>query len=50
MTGMHPPWILGRESLTRPARKGDAMTTAQMATYVHDQIDRARAQLNAVSK
>jgi hypothetical protein len=41
--------ILGQtyESL---ARKGAAMTTAAMATYAYDQIDQARAELNAVSK
>jgi hypothetical protein len=26
------------------------MTTAEMATYAYDQIDQARAELNAVSK
>ena len=32
------------------ARKGETMTTAAMATYAYDQIDQARAELNAVSK
>jgi hypothetical protein len=32
------------------AGKGEAMTTAAMATYAYDQIDHARAELNAVSK
>jgi hypothetical protein len=32
------------------ARKGDTMPTAAMATYAYDQIDQARAELNAVSK
>jgi hypothetical protein len=29
---------------------GETMTTAAMATYAYDQIDQARAELNAVSK
>ena len=32
------------------ARTGETMTTAAMATYAYDQIDQARAELNAVSK
>jgi hypothetical protein len=32
------------------ARKGETMTTAAMVTYAYDQIDQARAELNAVSK
>ena len=32
------------------ARKGEAMTTAPIATYAYDQTDQARAELNAVSK
>ena len=32
------------------AHKGETMTTAAMATYAYDQIDQARAELNAVSK
>jgi hypothetical protein len=32
------------------ARKGEAMTTAAMVNYAYDQIDQARAELNAVSK
>ena len=31
-------------------RKGETMTTAAMVTYAYDQIDQARAELNAVSK
>ena len=27
------------------ARKGETMTTAEMATYAYDQIDQARAEL-----
>ena len=30
--------------------KGEKMSTAAMATYGYDQIDQARAELNAVSK
>jgi len=32
------------------ARKGETMTTTEMVTYAYDQIDQARAELNAVSK
>jgi hypothetical protein len=32
------------------ARKGEKMTTAEMVTYAYDQIDQARAELEAVSK
>ena len=32
------------------AHKGETMTAAEMATYAYDQIDQARAELNAVSK
>ena len=40
-------YISEAESL---ARKGETMTAAAMATYAYDQIDQARAELNAVSK
>jgi hypothetical protein len=30
--------------------KGETMTTTAMITYAYDQIDQARAELNAVSK
>jgi hypothetical protein len=44
-----------REALGDPvyeslARKGESMTTSAMVTYAYDQIDQARAELNAVSK
>ena len=44
-----------REVLGDPAHEsfacvGEKMTTAAMATYAYDQIDQARAELNAVSK
>ena len=42
--------VLGDEAYESFARKGEAMTTAAMATYAYDQIDQARAELNAVSK
>jgi hypothetical protein len=32
------------------ARKGETMTTAEMVTYAYDQIDQARAELEAVWK
>ena len=32
------------------AHKGETMSTAEMATYAYDQIDQARAELNAVSE
>jgi predicted ATPase/class 3 adenylate cyclase len=32
------------------AHKGETMTAAEMVTYAYDQIDQARAELNAVSK
>jgi hypothetical protein len=42
--------VLGDQTYKSLARNGEAMTTAAMATYAYDQIDRARAELNAVSK
>ncbi|HEX3287666.1 MAG TPA: hypothetical protein VHT50_24130 [Mycobacterium sp.] len=42
--------VLGDESYESLAHKGKAMTTAEMVTYAYDQIDQARAELNAVSK
>jgi predicted ATPase/class 3 adenylate cyclase len=42
--------VLGDQTYESLARKGEAMTTAAMATYAYDQIDQARAELNAVSK
>jgi hypothetical protein len=41
--------VLGDKSYQSLARKGEAMTTAAIATYAYDQIDQARAELNAVS-
>jgi predicted ATPase len=42
--------VLGDPAYESLARKGEAMTTAAMATYAYDQIDQARTELNPVSK
>jgi tetratricopeptide (TPR) repeat protein len=42
--------VLGEQTCESLARKGADMTTAAMATFAYDQIDQARAELNAVSK
>jgi hypothetical protein len=42
--------VLGDQTYESLARKGETMTTAAMATFAYDQIDQARAELNAVSK
>ena len=42
--------VLGDETYESLARTGETMTTAAMATYAYEQIDLARAELNAVSK
>ena len=42
--------ILGDQIYESLARKGETMTTAATATYAYNQIDQARAELNAVSK
>ncbi len=41
--------VLGDQTYELLARKGEAMTTAAIATYAYDQMDQARAELNAVS-
>jgi hypothetical protein len=41
--------VLGDQVYESPARKGEAMTAAAMATYAYDQIDQVRTELNAVS-
>ena len=41
--------VLGDQTYESLARKGETMTTAAMATYAYDQIDQARAELNAVN-
>jgi hypothetical protein len=42
--------VLGEATYESLAHKGETMTTAAMATYAYDQIDQARAELNADSK
>ena len=42
--------VLGDQAYESLAHKGETMTTAEMATYPYDQIDQARAELNAVSE
>ena len=42
--------VLGDQTYESLARKGETMTIAEMATYAYDQIDQARAELNAVSE
>jgi predicted ATPase/class 3 adenylate cyclase len=37
--------VLGDQTYESAARKGETMTTAEMATYAYDQIDQARAEL-----
>jgi hypothetical protein len=46
----HLRTALGDQAYESLARKGEAMTTAAMATYAYDQIDQARAELNAGSE
>jgi hypothetical protein len=41
--------VLGDQTYESLARKGETMTTTEMVTYAYDQIDQARAELNAVS-
>ncbi|MDT5371318.1 MAG: hypothetical protein QOC62_5749 [Mycobacterium sp.] len=42
--------VLGDQTYESLARKGETMTTTAMVTYAYDQIDQARAELNAVPK
>jgi len=42
--------MLGNQAYELLAAKGETMTTAEMVTYAYDQIDQARAELNAISK
>jgi predicted ATPase len=46
----HLRGVLGEQTYESLARKGETMTTAAMVAYAYDQIDQARAELNAVSK
>ncbi len=41
--------VLGDQTYESLARKGETMTTAEIVTYAYDQIDQARAELEAVS-
>jgi len=42
--------ILGYDTYESLGRKGEKMSTNAIATYAYDQIDQARAELNAISK
>ena len=42
--------VLGDATFESLARNGETVTAAAMATYACDQIDQARAELNAVSQ
>jgi hypothetical protein len=42
--------VLGEQAYQSLIAEGKAMTTSAMATFAYDQIDQARAELNAVSK
>jgi predicted ATPase len=42
--------VLGDQTYESLARKGEAMTTADMVAYAYDQIDQARSELNATAK
>jgi len=42
--------VLGEATYESLARTGETMTTTAMVAYAYDQIDRARAESNAVSK
>jgi predicted ATPase/class 3 adenylate cyclase len=41
--------VLGDKTYGSLARRGETMTTAEMVTYAYDQIDQARAELEAVA-
>jgi hypothetical protein len=42
--------VLGDPAYESPARQGARMSTTAIVTYAYDQIDQARAELNAVSQ
>jgi len=42
--------LLGDQTYESLARTGETMTTADMVAYAYDQIEQARAELNAASK
>jgi hypothetical protein len=43
----HLRHILGDKTYESLARRGETMTTTEMANYAYDQIDQARAELKA---
>jgi hypothetical protein len=49
-TTAHLRTVLGGQGFESIARKGEAMSTAEIATYAYDQIDQARVALADVSK
>jgi hypothetical protein len=49
-TTAHLRTVLGGQQFDSFARKGETMSTAEIAAYAYDQIDEARAALNAASK
>jgi hypothetical protein len=49
-TTAHLRTVLGDEDYESLARKGETMSTAEIAAYAYDQIDQARAALDGVSK
>jgi hypothetical protein len=46
----HLHGVLGEQTYESVARNGEKMTIAAIAKYACDQIDQARAELNAVSR
>ncbi len=42
--------VLGDPTYESLAREGETMTTAEIVAYAYEQIDQARAELNAVSE
>jgi hypothetical protein len=46
----HLRHLLGDQTYESLARKGNAMTTAEMVAFAYDQIDQARAELKTVAK
>jgi hypothetical protein len=55
MRQLLPHWLrlrsaLGDQTHDSLACKGETMTNADSVTYAYDQIDQARAELNAVSE
>jgi predicted ATPase/class 3 adenylate cyclase len=49
-TTAHLRTTLGDQAYESLARKGETMSTAEIATYAYDQIDQARTELDGVSK